>query len=85
VDPADVTAEGERFENIDRLKQVLLRDKPRLARALATKLVTFSTGRAPQESDRAAVEAIVTKIGAKDYGLRSLIHEIVASELFRNK
>ncbi len=30
VDPADVTADGERFENIDQLKQVLLRDKPRL-------------------------------------------------------
>ena len=85
VDPADVTADGERFENIDQLKQVLLRDKPRLARALTTKLITYSTGRAPQASDREAVEAIVAKIGAKDYGLRSLIHEIVQSELFRNK
>jgi len=85
VDPADVTADGERFENIDQLKQVLLRDKPRLARALTTKLITYSTGRAPQASDRETVEAIVAKIGAKDYGLRSLIHEIVRSELFRNK
>ncbi|HKI19385.1 MAG TPA: DUF1592 domain-containing protein, partial [Isosphaeraceae bacterium] len=85
VDPADVTADGERFENIDQFKQVLLRDKPRLARALTTKLITYSTGRAPQASDREAVEAIVAKIGAKDYGLRSLIHEIVRSELFRNK
>jgi mono/diheme cytochrome c family protein len=85
VDPADVTADGERFENIDQLKQVLLRDKPRLARALTTKLIAYSTGRAPHASDREAVEAIVAKIGAKDYGLRSLIHEIVRSELFRNK
>jgi mono/diheme cytochrome c family protein len=85
VDPADVTADGERFENIDQLKQVLLRDKPRLARALTTKLITYSTGRAPQASDQEAVEAIVAKIGAKNYGLRSLIHEIVLSELFRNK
>lgn len=85
VDPADVTAEGERFENIDQLKQLLLRDKPRIARALTTKLIAYSTGRAPQPSDRVAVEAIVTKVGAKGYGLRSLIHEIVQSELFRNK
>jgi mono/diheme cytochrome c family protein len=85
VDPADVTAEGERFENIDGLKQVLLRDKPRLARALTTKLITYATGRAPQTSDREAVEAIVAKIAAKDHGLRSLVHEIVASELFQNK
>ena len=50
VDPADVTADGERFENIDQLKKVLLRDKPRLARALTTKLIAYSTGRAPQAS-----------------------------------
>ncbi len=85
VDPADVTADGERFENIDQLKQVLLRDKPRLARALTTKLVTYGTGRAPQASDQDAVDAIVAKIGANDYGLRSLIHEIVQSKLFRFK
>ena len=85
VDPADVTADGEWFENIDQLKQVLLRDKPRLARALTTKLIAYATGRAPQASDRKAVDAIVGKIAARDYGLRSLIHEIVQSDLFRNK
>ena len=46
VDPADVTADGDRFENIDDFKQLLLRDKPAIARALATKLVTYATGRA---------------------------------------
>ena len=47
VDPGDVTADGERFENIDRLKQILSRDKPRIARALTVKLITYATGRAP--------------------------------------
>ncbi len=85
VDPADVTADGERFENVDQLKQLLLRDKHRLALALTTKLITYATGRAPQASDRESVEAIIATIAAKDFGLRSLIHEIVQSELFRNK
>jgi mono/diheme cytochrome c family protein len=85
VDPADVTDDGDRFESIDELKQVLLRDKPKLSRALTAKLITYATGRAPQASDRDAVEAIVARIGTKDHGLRSLIHEIVQSELFRNK
>ena len=85
VDPSGVTADGEKFANIDELKQILLRDKPRLARALATKLITYATGRAPQASDQGAVQAIVAKVAAKDYGLRSLVHEIVQSELFRNK
>jgi mono/diheme cytochrome c family protein len=85
VDCSDVMADGARFQNIDEFKQLLLRDKPQLARALTNRLVTYATGRAPQPSDRAAVEEIVTKVAAKDYGLRSLIHEIVQSELFRNK
>ncbi|MCE9526354.1 MAG: DUF1592 domain-containing protein, partial [Planctomycetales bacterium] len=85
VDPSDVMEDGGKFENVDQFKQLLLKDKPLLARALATKLITYSTGRAPQASDRDAVETIVRRVGEKDYGLRSLIHEIVQSELFRNK
>ena len=85
VDPSDVMPDGERFEDVDQFKQLLLRDKPQLARALTTKLITYATGRAPQSSDRDAVEAIVAKIGATGYGLRSLVHEIVQSESFRSK
>ncbi len=85
VDPSDVTADGRRFENIDQFKQLLLRDKPQLARALTTKLITYATGRAPQASDRDAVASIVKNIRAKNYGLRSLVHEVVRSEVFRNK
>ena len=85
VDPSDVLPTGERFENIDQFKQLLLQDKPQLARALTKKLMTYATGRAPQAADGEAVEAIVAKIGEQDYGLRSLIHEIVQSETFQNK
>ena len=49
------------------------------------KLVAYATGRAPQPADRDAVERIFAQISGKDYGLRSLIHEIVRSELFRSK
>jgi mono/diheme cytochrome c family protein len=85
VDPSDVMPDGQRFENIDQFKQLLLRDKPQIARAVTTKLLTYATGRAPQISDRDAVESIITTISKKDYGLRSLVHEIVQSETFRNK
>jgi mono/diheme cytochrome c family protein len=85
VDPADVMEDGERFDNVDQFKQLLLRDKPQLARALTAKLMTYSTGRAPQTSDNKTIEAIVSKISRKNYGLRSLVHEIVQSETFRNK
>ena len=85
VDPSDELPNGAKFANVDEFKQLLLRDKPLLAKTLATKLITYATGRAPQADDQDAVKAIVTKSGEKDYGLRTLIHEIVQSELFRNK
>lgn len=85
VDPADVTADGDPFENIDGLKQILLKDKARLSRAITTKLITYATGRAPQPTDKAAVDAIVEKISAKNNGLRTLVHEIVLSDLFKDK
>jgi hypothetical protein len=85
VDPSDVMPDGEPFQNVDEFKQLLLRDERQLARALTSRLVTYATGRAPQPSDREAVEAIVANMAAKNYGLRTLIHEVVQSELFRNK
>jgi mono/diheme cytochrome c family protein len=85
VDPSDVMPDGSKFRNIDEFKQLLLKDKDQLARALAEKLLTYATGAAPQATDRAAVEAIVKKIRAKDYGFRTLVHEVVQSKLFQTK
>ena len=73
------------FQNIDEFKQLLLADKDQIARALTTKLITYATGGAPTLHDKEQIEAIVAKVREKNYGLRSLIHEIVASELFQEK
>jgi len=85
IDPADVLADGRAFRNIDEFKQLLLADKDQIARALTVKLVTYATGGPPASTDRPAIDAIVGKVREKGYGLRSLVHEIVASELFRRK
>ncbi len=85
VDPADVMADGQRFANIDELKQLLLKDKDQLARGLTVKLLTYATGGAPETPDKPAIEAIVAAVREKNYGFRTLIHEIVQSELFRTK
>jgi hypothetical protein len=85
VDPSDVMPDGQRFENVDELKQILLADKDRLARALTTRLIAYATGKAPTAADRPEVDAIVERIRENDYGFRLLIHEIVQSDLFRMK
>jgi uncharacterized protein DUF1592/uncharacterized protein DUF1588/uncharacterized protein DUF1587/uncharacterized protein DUF1585/uncharacterized protein DUF1595 len=85
VDPADTLNDGRKFRDIDEFKQLLLKEKDQLARALTTRMVTYATGAAPQRSDRPAVEAIVAKIRERDYGLRTLVQEVVQSKLFREK
>ncbi len=85
VEPADVLPDGRRFANIDEFKQLLLADKDQLARALTTKLLIYATGAAPSSGDEAQIDVIVAKVREKNYGFRSLIHEIVASELFQSK
>lgn len=84
VDPSD-KFEGIEFANIDELKQLMLKDKDRLARAITVKLLSYATGTPPGYSDAAEVDAIVRKLREKNYGLRTLAHEIVQSKLFQTK
>ena len=85
VDPADTLPDGRRFRNIDEYKQLLLTDKNQLARALTEKLLNYATGGTTAKSDQAEIDAIIGRIRAKDYGLRSLIHEIAQSGAFQSK
>lgn len=85
VDPADVLPDGAKFKNIDEFKQLLLKDKDKLARALAEKLLTYATGSPPAKADRTEIDAIVARLRAADYGFRMLVHEIVQSKVFQQK
>jgi hypothetical protein len=85
VVPGDVTPEGRPFKDIDEYKQLLLADRDQLARSLAEKLLAYGTGAAPEAVDRPEIDRIVGEIRGKDYGFRSLIHEIAQSPLFQSK
>ena len=54
-------------------------------RNLAEKLLAYSTGAEPTPLDKAETEKIVERVRDRNYGFRSLIHEIVQSELFQTK
>ena len=85
VEAGDVLPDGRRFRDIDEFKQLLLRDKDQLARALTEKLLTYATGAATEVADKPAVEAIVCKVREQNYGFRTLVHEVVQSQLFLTK
>jgi len=51
----------------------------------AEKLLTYATGAAPEATDKAEIEVIVKRDREKNYGFRSLVHEIVQSKMFQTK
>ncbi|MFL5342542.1 MAG: DUF1592 domain-containing protein, partial [Gemmataceae bacterium] len=85
VEAGDVMPDGQKFRDIDEFKQLLLKDKEQVARALTVKLVTYGTGAAPGTADKPEIDAILEKMRGKKYGFRTLVHEVVQSKLFRNK
>ena len=76
---------GEAFDGIIGFKKLLLQDKEMIARNLVEQLVVYATGAPVAFADRDEVAAILDKCRASDFGVRTIIHEIVQSPLFLKK
>lgn len=89
--PVDCTGQlptGTKFKNVVELKEALLRDERQIARNLVQQLTVFATGAPARFGDRARVEEILDRAArapAGRYGVKTLIVELVQSQLFRNK
>jgi mono/diheme cytochrome c family protein len=85
VDSSGELPDGRKFQNVREFKQLLLADEKQLARNLARQLVVYATGAPVRFADRGEIEQLLARASSSHYGVRSLVHEIVQSELFRNK
>jgi mono/diheme cytochrome c family protein len=85
VDPSGQLFDGRPFRDVREFKKLLMNDEAQIARNLARQLTVFATGAPIRFSDRDKVEEIVRSVKPQDYGLRSIIHGVVQSDLFRNK
>jgi hypothetical protein len=85
VDASGVTADGKEFSGIREFKQHLLNEKEQIARHFISQLVVFSTGGEIQFADREEVEAILERTRDAGFPVRTIIHEVVQSRLFRIK
>jgi pimeloyl-ACP methyl ester carboxylesterase len=85
VDPAGALPDGRPFKDVRELKRMLVQDEVPIARNLARQLTVYATGAPVQFSDREEIEKILDAAKATHYGVRSIVHAIVQSELFRNK
>ncbi|MEM7012227.1 MAG: DUF1588 domain-containing protein, partial [Verrucomicrobiota bacterium] len=85
VDASGVSAEGAAFDGIREFKQLLMAEEEQVARHLISQLIAYSTGAEIQFADRDELERIVARTQENDFGVRGIIHEIVQSQIFRNK
>lgn len=83
VDSSGTMPDGRKFAGIREYKQLLLDDETAMPRSLTRLMLSYSLGRHLGFSDRPQVDRIVSQARMADYGLRSLLIEIVQSEAFR--
>ena len=84
VDPSGITPEGVSFSGFADYQRFLLDQKLDLvARHVVSELLVLATGAEVGFADRRERDAIVGALAADDYPLRTMIHEVAKSDLFR--
>jgi mono/diheme cytochrome c family protein len=85
VDASGELPDGRPFADIREFKRLVREDDTALARSLARQLITFATGAPVHFSERNDLEELVARTRASGHGVRSLVHAVVQSELFRRR
>jgi hypothetical protein len=85
VDSAGELPDGRRFKDVREFKKLLLKSETALTRNLVQQLAVFATGASVGFTDRPEIEAILARAKARDFGVRTLIEELIQSQLFQSK
>jgi mono/diheme cytochrome c family protein len=85
VDASYQMPDGQDFKDIDGFKSLVTQNPHKLAANVAEKMIVFGTGAAISFADRQALEEIVEQAADQDYGLRSILHAVIAHEIFLSK
>ncbi len=83
VDASGVTVNGDPFDDIQSFKNLLAEHEGTISRCITKKLLTYSLGRRLGFSDRTAIQLITNETMQQGGGLRTLIENIVVSDIFR--
>jgi hypothetical protein len=85
VDASGKLLDGRQFADVRQLKKMLLEDEAAIARNVIRQLMIYATGAPTGFSDRQEIEAILARTRSGNYGVRSIVHQIVQSKLFQYK
>jgi hypothetical protein len=85
VDSSGELADGRKFADIQSFKDLLMTEQDQVLKCVAEQLVIYGTGAGIEYADRPQIQNIVQSTEKKGSGLRTLIHQVIESELFRKK
>jgi hypothetical protein len=85
VDAGGKLAEGESFRDVVEFKRLLAADDRQLAKNVVEQFVTYATGAPVEFGDRPEVERILNAARTDNYGMRTLLHQVVQSDFFTHK
>ncbi|MBL6706635.1 MAG: DUF1592 domain-containing protein, partial [Planctomycetaceae bacterium] len=85
LDVSGTFPNGEEFASLEDYKTGLLKRRDQFTRNLAKQVMTYALTRPVGYSDHQTIDAITGAVGQNDYRLRTLIKEIIRSELFQSR
>lgn len=85
IDNSGLLPDGRAFAGPDGLKTVLRSDQDAFAACVTHKMLTYALGRGLERYDRRTVQAIVSRLAARDYRFSALVLEIVESLPFQRR
>lgn len=85
IDASYHLRDGREFDGPDAFKQLWKATPEPIARCFAEKLLVFGTGSDITFADRKHVETIVSEATEDDFGLKTILHNVVTSPVFLSK
>jgi hypothetical protein len=85
IDASGVLKSGREFKDLEGFKAAMLEEKDKFNRAFTEKMLTYAIGRPIGYVDRKTVDTLCSSLADDGYRIQSLIHAIIASELFQTK
>tara|TARA_R110002049_G_scaffold4601_5_gene32234 strand:- start:325606 stop:328182 length:2577 start_codon:yes stop_codon:yes gene_type:complete len=85
IDASGQLPDGQSFRDVAEFKVILGQRRDQFARCLTEKLFTYAMGRTLEVTDRPHIDSVVAQLDNQNRGLKTLVQNIVASELFQTK
>lgn len=86
INPTGEFSSGDSYADFGEFREYISKNlKDVFTRALIEKLLTYTTGRHIEPGDYAEIETILKKVTAKNYGLRTMVSEVIRSHAFRSR